>query len=217
MRRPVSHYDASVSAFRAWTAVESDGQATRARVLARAGRRTRSGALRPIMFGALGIVMTSMSAFAAWNGLSARWHASRALRLGEGGDLALEVPVQRARHPFRSIPPLDPATTVDAECVATDAASEARAYGRAHQLHFVEAAPARALAAWDDYLRTFPRGRLAPEARYNRALCLVRLGRTTDAERALLAFARAGDGYRRADAQRMLDWIHAQPSGDQAP
>ncbi|HRE44330.1 MAG TPA: hypothetical protein PKY87_10210, partial [Terricaulis sp.] len=38
--------------------------------------------------------------------------------------------------------------------------------------------PLAVLALWDDYLSRFAAGRLAPEARWNRAVLLVRLGRT---------------------------------------
>jgi len=54
----------------------------------------------------------------------------------------------------------------------------------------------------------------APEARYNRALCLIRLGRLTEGERALNMFLRAeGDDYRRADVRRLPDWIRARVPG----
>ncbi|WP_156338817.1 tetratricopeptide repeat protein [Chondromyces crocatus] len=77
----------------------------------------------------------------------------------------------------------------------------------------MERNPAAALGAWDAYLREDPRGRFATEARYNRALCLVRLGRAGEARSALESFARgAFGGYRQADAQKLLDALeHAAP------
>ncbi|EYF00728.1 hypothetical protein [Chondromyces apiculatus] len=79
-------------------------------------------------------------------------------------------------------------------------------YKEAHRLHFVARNASAALAAWDAYLRADPRGRFATEARYNRALCLVRLGRATEARSALDPFARgAFGGYRQAEAQALLD------------
>ncbi|MDI1448886.1 hypothetical protein [Polyangium sp. 6x1] len=79
-------------------------------------------------------------------------------------------------------------------------------YRAAHQAHFVTRDPAAALAAWDAYLRAAPRGRFAPEAHYNRALCLVRLGRTVEAERTLDLFASGSfGGYRKAEAKALLD------------
>jgi len=79
-------------------------------------------------------------------------------------------------------------------------------YRVAHSAHFVERDPARALAAWDAYLGAAPNGQFAPEARYNRALSLVRLGRTTEARSALEPFARgAYGGYRKAEANALLE------------
>ena len=78
-------------------------------------------------------------------------------------------------------------------------------YRAAHRAHFVDRDPARALAAWDAYLREAPGGRFAAEARYNRALSLVRLGHHTAAARALQPFAdgRYG-GYRQPEARALL-------------
>ncbi len=88
---------------------------------------------------------------------------------------------------------------------------EAQAYAlyrEAHSAHFAERAYPRALAAWNRYLARHPGDRLAPEARYNRALCLVRLGRYAEATPALRHFAKGQYGrYRQQDAQRLLDAI----------
>lgn len=81
------------------------------------------------------------------------------------------------------------------------------AYRRAHALHFHGGAANDALAAWDAYLAAFPRGRFATEARYNRAITLVRLDRTTEARAALAPFA-AGEvdrGYRRDEATALRE------------
>lgn len=87
---------------------------------------------------------------------------------------------------------------------ANDAAHEL--YRVAHQAHFVEHDFASALRAWDAYLAAAPNGRFAPEARYNRALCLVRLGRKDDAERALRPFADGSYGtYRRDEAKALIE------------
>jgi hypothetical protein len=82
-------------------------------------------------------------------------------------------------------------------------------FRRAQQLH--SAHDPGALAAWDRYLVAADGGVLIPEARYNRALCLVRLGRVQEAKLALTPFAR-GDyaGYRRAEAQALLKALAAQ-------
>jgi hypothetical protein len=79
-------------------------------------------------------------------------------------------------------------------------------YRRAHQAHFTEHDPARALALWESYLREAPRGRFAVEARYNRALCLVRLGRHAEARSALEPFANGTPGsYRQHEAAQLLE------------
>jgi hypothetical protein len=79
-------------------------------------------------------------------------------------------------------------------------------YAAAHRLHFGERNPGAALGAWDAYLRAAPRGRFSVEAHYNRALCLVRLGRSAEARRALEPFARGGaGGYRQTEARGLLD------------
>ena len=74
-------------------------------------------------------------------------------------------------------------------------------YRDAHAAHFVTRDPSAALAAWERYLAAAPDGRFGPEARYNRALTLVRLQRRDDALEALRPFAAAADGaYRQREA-----------------
>jgi len=85
-------------------------------------------------------------------------------------------------------------------------------YRVAHQAHFGARQPAAALAAWDAYLRQAPGGRFAPEAQYNRAICLVRLGRSEAARTALEAFAEGRfGGYRQAEAQALIDALAERP------
>ena len=82
-------------------------------------------------------------------------------------------------------------------------------YAQAHALHFHDRDPARALAAWDRYLAVASRdirSGFVLEARYNRAICLFRLGRREEARQALQPFADGRWGaYRRDDAQALLD------------
>lgn len=92
--------------------------------------------------------------------------------------------------------------TSPAQRVAANAPSgDLTLYRRAHELHFGGADEGRALAAWDAYLHTFPRGTFAPEARLNRAVCLAKLGRKTEAEGVLVDIERGrfgSDGRRQA-------------------
>lgn len=83
-------------------------------------------------------------------------------------------------------------------------------YQAAHRAHFAEHDPSAALTGWNAYLAAAPRGRFAVEAHYNRALCLVRLGRTEEAKKALEPFARGSfGGYRQAEAQKLLEAMGA--------
>jgi hypothetical protein len=78
-------------------------------------------------------------------------------------------------------------------------------YRTAHEAHFIKKDPAAALAAWSEYLAYSPTGRLAVEARYNRALCLLKLGRDQEAMTALRPFTRGSYGaYRQKEAQRLI-------------
>jgi hypothetical protein len=78
-------------------------------------------------------------------------------------------------------------------------------YRVAHRAHFVDRDPAAALAAWDRYLAAAPRSRFVPEASYNRAITLVRLGRRDEALSALRRFAEAPAGsYRQREAAALV-------------
>ena len=81
-------------------------------------------------------------------------------------------------------------------------------YRRAHDLHFHGTDYAASLAAWDAYLDAEPAGRFSVEARYNRALCLIRLGRLHEAREALLPFAHdevEPQGYRHDEATTLVE------------
>lgn len=89
--------------------------------------------------------------------------------------------------------------------------AEIAAYRHAHQLHFRGNDPEAALAAWDDYLAKYPDGALAPEARYDRALVLVKLARWAEARAELAPFANAKAGsYRQKEAAEILAAIRAR-------
>ncbi|HET9929649.1 MAG TPA: hypothetical protein VFQ35_03135 [Polyangiaceae bacterium] len=118
---------------------------------------------------------------------------------------AVHVPrVAPSAPPPAAEPAPAPVNPPPAPPEANDPAHEL--YRVAHQAHFVEHDFASALRAWDAYLAAAPSGRFAPEARYNRALCLVRLGRKDDAERALRPFAEGAYGtYRRDEAKALIE------------
>ena len=92
-----------------------------------------------------------------------------------------------------------------AETPKAQPSAELAAYRHAHELHFRGGDPKAALRAWDDYLAKFPNGALAPEARYDRALVLVKLARWNEARTALAPFASAKVGaYRQKEAAEIL-------------
>ncbi len=83
---------------------------------------------------------------------------------------------------------------------------ERRAYDDADRLHFAEHDWPAAIRAWDAYLAAFPSGRYVPEARWNRAIALVRAERRAEARVALEPIA-AGSlgGYRQREAASLLE------------
>jgi hypothetical protein len=130
---------------------------------------------------------------------------------------AMSIDPRPARVPEPRLPEAVPAAPAPSRPVAPPrrpAAPVEGLYRRAHDLHFHGGAPAAALAAWDAYLAAEPDGRFAVEARYNRALALVRLGRYADARAALAPFARgevAPAGYRQAEAEQLVDRLARYP------
>jgi hypothetical protein len=102
--------------------------------------------------------------------------------------------------------PLPEASAPSADSPApSEAHRELALYAAAHRAHFVDHDPTAALRAWDTYLAAAPSGRFAPEARYNRAIALLRLSRRAEARQALAPFASGAYGeYRREDASRLL-------------
>jgi hypothetical protein len=208
MRRQPESFATAVRAFREMTAATDDAAATRARVLAEAdrGARVHRTPRRLAVMTAIALLVIC-SASLAGTTLAQRWRRPAAVAIDETSSVAAVGWSTPGSHRATVvIPPVVPALD-DAQAPGPSDA-EADAYGRAHRAHFDESAPERALAAWDDYLRLYPRGAFEPEARFNRAICLVRLRRFALAERALRSFS---DGrfanYRRAEAEQLLAWL----------
>jgi hypothetical protein len=148
-----------------------------------------------------------------------------------------EAPVASVAPPVPAVPPsspplAEPAPTPPPVAVARVQAAERapinaapgdaggsrdpalELYRAAHRAHFVERDATRALPAWDAYLKAAPNGALVLEARYNRALCLVRLHRSSEARAALTPFA-AGrfGGYRKREAAELLEALPPELAG----
>jgi TolA-binding protein len=99
-------------------------------------------------------------------------------------------------------PTESPPSAAPAKLPAPESA-ELALFRRAQALHLKH--DPHAIEAWDAYLRVAPSSALAPEARYNRALGLVRASRFAEAKRALAPFAEGKYGaYRREEAQALL-------------
>jgi len=117
---------------------------------------------------------------------------------------------ERPKRAARSRPPRplpdDTEPRPAPEPAAPAAARELASFRAAHDLHFRGDRPREAIAAYEAYLREYPRGRFVPEARYNSALDRIKLGERAAAREALAPFA-AGDygGYRQKEASQLLD------------
>lgn len=112
-------------------------------------------------------------------------------------------------QPASTPAPAPPVPRSDAESSADTALS---IYQRAHQSHFVSKDYLSALRGWEHYLRVAPAGPLALEARYNRALALLHLGRKSEAQAALEPFVRGQyGGYRQQEAQQLTDYLEGPP------
>jgi hypothetical protein len=118
------------------------------------------------------------------------------------------------RAPVVPTAPATPAEPVATAPVAPPADAPVEVlYRHAHELHFRGGDLAATLAAWDAYLAAEPDGELVVEARYNRALVLVRLKRYAEARAALLPFARGdvASGYRQAEAEQLIKRLAHYP------
>ena len=220
MRGQPESFATAVRAFKEMTASADDAAATRARVLAAAGRGARvHGTPRRIAATTAIALLVICSASVAGTTLVQRWRRPAAIAIEETppSSAAFKSSARAGGRASVVIPPVVP--TLDDTPTPGPSDAESDAYGRAHRAHFDEGAPARALAAWDDYLRLYRQGAFEPEARFNRAICLVRLRRFTEAERALRSFAGGHFGnYRRTEVEQLLSWLRARsPARPTAP
>jgi hypothetical protein len=128
---------------------------------------------------------------------------------------ALPLALPAASSPSKPLPgSARPAVKVSVPTPTPSAPAESNAdldaYRAAHRTHFDGGSPAASLAAWDRYLEDFPAGSFADDARFNRAISLIRLNRLAEARTALTPFAGAPPGsYRQAEAASLLQGLGA--------
>jgi hypothetical protein len=199
--------DDSAAALRELMSAPSDGRATRTRLLAEVAERVHRGQSRRrvglTLFLALLVVGSASAAFTLGSGWRERSVRTMTLPKGPAAIARTAPPPVVIRTETKAAP--DP--------VDRSRPDEAADYGRAHRAHFVEDSPTRALRAWDEYLHRHPQGTFAPEARFNRALCLIRLGEKVRAAEALRPFAQGEfRGYRRQEACALLGTLTSKPS-----
>jgi hypothetical protein len=124
---------------------------------------------------------------------------------------------QRAAPPVRS-GIASQTTAAAAETGDSRDAQDLALYEAGHRAHFVDRDWGEALRAWDAYLAAEPDGRFVLEARYNRAIALVRLGHTAEARLALAPFARGQYGeYRMREAREILEALGARELPPRSP
>jgi len=210
-------------------AAPADVAATRRRVMASLERRGHGHRRRVVVAAVLGLIGTGTLSWAASTGRVQRVLAAIARPAFTAPAPAPAPAIAIASEPaHRAATRVEPAAVVEPAAPVIVARPAHRAaiheprtapppiddpvdrelYARAHAAHFRGADPALALAAWDTYLAERPAGRFAIEARYNRALVLIRLDRVDEARAALAPFADgevAPTGYRQHDARGLLD------------
>lgn len=92
-------------------------------------------------------------------------------------------------------------------------ALELRLYREAREAFMNGGENARVLKLWDRYLAEFPAGTFVPEARFSRAVCLLRLGHKSQAKSELEVFSN-GSGYRKREAQELLSTLRGDSNGE---
>jgi hypothetical protein len=111
-----------------------------------------------------------------------------------------------SKHPRIDAPPAAKTDEQREPIVAPSDTEPQELYRAAHQAHFQQRDYAAAIRKYERYLAAAPGGRFALEASYNRALCLARVGRSSEAVSALRPFAQGRYGaYRQREAAALVE------------
>jgi hypothetical protein len=189
---PKDRLDLSVRVARELSAAPTDGRASRARILGElAGRRRRHRAYQVTIVATI-LLLLIPAVSVGWVQLkrsirtaakvlahteSKRTSGSAMARPQVDSLVALdEKPAPRELPEDPVLPEATPALLRAATVLPVHRPSELDLYARAHQMHFHGNAPGPALRLWTRYIERFPHGRFVPEAQFNRAVCLVRMG-----------------------------------------
>jgi hypothetical protein len=211
---------------------------TRASVVSRAAARRRRSVRRTALLLPLAAILTLSTAWAAVTGRLARvlsfpQHVAAPAAFSTSSHASPRTPAAASPPATSAVastspgpsgatpatsggpPPLHSASSAAVQAQAgASATAEEDLYAAAHRAHFVRHDPGAALRRWDAYLAAYPQGRFALEARYNRALTLVRVGRGEEARLALAPFADGREGgYRQREARELLNAIDALDGG----
>jgi FimV-like protein len=212
-------FESSVRALRELTATPADGRVTRSRVLGQvADRRRRHRNYRIAILAAV-LLLLIPAASVGWiqlkraigNGTRLPGHAGSPKRtvLAATTKPRLDEPVPVESPAIENLPEspsgAEAAPTHPLAVPAAQRPSEIALYARAHELHFHENDARAALRLWIRYLDRFPQGRFVPEAQFNLAVCLVRIGDAEAARRWLTQLVSSpGSDYPKDQAERLL-------------
>lgn len=83
-------------------------------------------------------------------------------------------------------------------------------YQSGHEAQFKRGNCSAALEAYSSYLARAPSGAFATDARYNSAICAIRLGREEAAKGLLRSLATGSESYRREESRALLEALEAR-------
>jgi len=209
MNPPHDRFDLGVRALRESTEEPSDGRASRDAILGRLARREQRQRGYKLLGIAAALLLVIPAARAGWNHWKAPLRASAPVPVPPTKPaiaLALVESVTRASVPDPMPgPSMSQPSPRQVPQRRASTPSELDLYGRAHRLHFHSESPRAALRAWTVYVELYPGGRFFPEAQFNRAVCLVRIGDLARAREALTQVVEHSPAdYQRAQAERLL-------------